>query len=142
MSKEIERKFFVNYIPKLSPGTLIQQGYLVNANNVVLRVRVYGDEGFLTLKGETQGFSRDEFEFFIPSEYAETLLKSCNKVLTKIRYKIGPWELDKFLGKLDGLWIAEIELKSEDEQFEIPSWVGREITEDPQYYNSNLIERC
>ncbi len=87
--------------------------------------------------------TRAEYEYEIPVSHAEELLKICDgPVLEKIRYVVGCngliWEVDEFLGENEGLVVAEVELRSEDQSFDRPDWVGQEVTTDPRYFNSNL----
>ena len=130
---EIERKFLVKEqlweaIEKPSPSRIVQ-AYLVNSAEKTVRIRIKGTKGFLTIKGPTQGISRSEFEYEIPLKDAEELISTfAEKVIEKFRYEISfknhLWEVDVFTGKLEGLYLAEIELNSEDEHFELPEWVG------------------
>jgi adenylate cyclase len=108
-----------------------------------VRVRVAGTRGLLTVKGKTRGLARDEFEYEIPVEDARAMLATlAGPAVTKLRYEVpvGPhtWEVDVFQGDNEGLVVAEIELTSEDEAFERPSWVGEEVTRDARYLNTNL----
>lgn len=147
---EIERKFLVKEqlwetIEKPSPSRIVQ-AYLVNSTEKTVRIRIKGTKGFLTIKGPTQGISRSEFEYEIPLKDADELISTfAEKVIEKFRYEISfknhLWEVDVFTGKLEGLYLAEIELNSEDEHFELPEWVGEEVSTDPNYYNSNLINK-
>ena len=146
MAIEIERKFLVKEKPfHLAKKSLrIRQGYIVNDQKQVIRVRKKGADYFLTIKGNTIGISRLEFEFPIPKEDAEELLKHfCKSALIDktrhyVEYKGHTWEVDEFHGDNNGLIVAEIELDSEDETFDIPHWVGAEVTPDERYYNMNL----
>ncbi|MFO0495752.1 MAG: CYTH domain-containing protein [Flavobacteriia bacterium] len=147
---EIERKFLVKEqlweaIEKPSPSRIVQ-AYLLNSPEKTVRIRIKGTKGFLTIKGPTQGISRAEFEYEIPLKDADELISTfAEKVIEKFRYEISfknhLWEVDVFTGKLEGLYLAEIELNSEDEHFELPDWVGEEVSTDPNYYNSNLINK-
>lgn len=147
---EIERKFLVKEqlweaIEKPSPSRIVQ-AYLVNSAEKTVRIRIKGTKGFLTIKGATQGISRAEFEYEIPLKDAEELISTfAEKVIEKFRYEISyknnVWEVDVFAGKLEGLYLAEIELSSEEEHFELPEWVGEEVSTDANYYNSNLINK-
>jgi CYTH domain-containing protein len=147
---EIERKFLVikeiwKEFEKPSPSRIVQ-AYLVNSAEKTVRIRIKGTKGFLTIKGPTQGISRAEFEYEIPLKDADELISTfAEKVIEKFRYEIAYknhiWEVDVFAGKLEGLCLAEIELNSEDEHFELPDWVGEEVSTDPNYYNSNLINK-
>ena len=144
MATEIERKFLVTGNQwRQTDGIQYCQGYLNRDKGRTVRVRVAGEQGFLTIKGVTTGASRAEFEYEIPLADAEELLKLCDgPIIRKVRrlvvYEGFTWEVDEFLGENAGLVIAEIELESEDQQFERPEWVGEEVTDDPRYYNSNL----
>ncbi len=144
MATEIERKFLVTGNDwKSAPPTYYCQGYLNRDRSRTVRIRIAGDQAFLTVKGLTTGASRPEFEYSIPVEDAEAMLKFCEQPLIEKNRRIVPhagmnWEVDEFLGLNAGLVIAEIELVSEDQAIELPSWIGREVTEDNRYYNSNL----
>lgn len=148
MSLEIERKFLVNKTlwDKVKPnsGIRIVQGYLLNTPEKTVRVRVKGNQGFLTIKGETIGISRKEYEYEIPIEDAEEmLLVFCTKRIDKIRYEIKVkghlWEVDEFKEPDSTLILAEIELNSEDEQFFLPEWITEEVSGDSRYYNANML---
>ncbi len=148
MATEIERKFLVDTakLPPLPKPHIIKQGY-VPANGVTVRVRLYDDNAFLTLKGRTQGVSRLEFEYPIPVSDAEEMLKALcmQPFIDKKRYEIiyagHCWELDIFEGENQGLVIAEIELSNENESFEKPEWVTQEVSADPRYRNGNLVTK-
>ena len=148
--KEIERKYLVEQkdlsFLQLMKGKKIKQAYIQNENTRTVRVRTKGEKAFLTVKIGNDSLSRDEFEYQIPIQDAISMMEIMNlKVLSKIRYEINfenhLWEVDVFEGKLDGLIIAEIELKSENESFIIPPWIGTEVTNDSSYLNARLIER-
>lgn len=149
MGIEIERKFLVKKeqwkkVDKTS-GELYRQGYLLTDPTKTIRVRQTNDKGFLTIKGISVGASRAEFEYEIPWKEAEELLNQfAVSELSKIRYKIlfekKLWEIDEFLGDNEGLIVAEIELKSEDETFSLPDWIDVEVTDEEKYYNSNLTQ--
>lgn len=147
MGIEIERKFLVKqeiWAQLEKPdGEFYRQGYLLTDPTKTIRVRQTSEKGFLTIKGISIGASRSEFEYEIPQEEAKDLLDQFSvSELSKIRYKIlfenKLWEVDEFLGENKGLMVAEIELKSEDETFTIPDWIGEEVTGEEKYYNSNL----
>ena len=148
MAKEIERKFLVkdDVWRSLAEGTKYRQGYLSSAKERVVRVRTINDEGYLTIKGITVGATRSEFEYEIPLEDTDFMLDHlCEQhLIEKNRYKIKLddliWEVDEFFGRNDGLIVAEVELTSEDQEFEKPDWIGKEVTADPRYYNSNLVK--
>jgi adenylate cyclase len=147
MAHEIERKFLVDlktWVPQ-GPGTAYRQGYLCSAKDRVVRVRLEGDTGKLTIKGATQGITRVELEYPIPAEDADLMLRTlCERpLIEKTRHKEHHggklWEIDVFHGDNDGLVMAELELASEDETFMRPPWVTEEVSSDPRYYNSNLV---
>ncbi|MBI3133813.1 MAG: CYTH domain-containing protein [Bacteroidetes bacterium] len=147
MGVEIERKYLVNRdkwnIVEKPKGNLFRQGYLVTDPTKTIRVRLTDSAGFLTIKGLSVGATRPEFEYEIPQDEASQLLDTFSVTdLKKIRYEIlfngKLWEVDEFLGDNLGLIVAEIELKSESEIFELPDWIDKEVTGDEKYYNSNL----
>ena len=148
MATEIERKFLVNGEEwrKLATGVVYRQGYLSTKKEASVRVRVVGDRGYLTIKGVTVGNSRAEFEYPIPVEDAETMLDTmCDRpLIEKIRSKIQHhdllWEVDEFLGENQGLIVAEVELEAENQNIELPSWIGAEVSDDARYYNVNLAK--
>jgi adenylate cyclase len=147
VAAEIERKFLVD--PSWHPrdaGTFFQQGYLNSHRERVVRVRLQGDSAKLTIKGVTTGVTRAEFEYPIPVADAPALLALCEQPLIEKRRHLEhhagkTWEVDVFLGANAGLIVAELELASEDEPFERPPWLGAEVSDDPRYYNNNLISR-
>ena len=145
MGIEIERKFLVKTIPeKKGSGVAISQGYILRDPETVIRVRIYGDKGFLTLKGKAQGLVRPEYEYEIPEPDARNMLVTFCKgpLIEKTRYTLfyrgDEWVIDEFLGRNQGLVVAEIELSDENQTFDRPSWVGEEVTQDIRYLNSNL----
>jgi adenylate cyclase len=147
MATETERKFLVRgefkhlAIKKIH----ITQAYLSVEPDKTIRLRITDNEAFLTIKSlaEINSITRHEWEFMIPLNDAIEMMNLClpGKIL-KTRYLIPcgkhTFEVDVFHEKNKGLIIAEIELKSEDEQFEKPEWLGMEVTGNPSYYNSNL----
>lgn len=147
MGVEIERKFLPASDDWRSFGepVLVRQGYLTSDPLRTVRVRIYGDEGFLTIKSKSEGASRGEWEYPIPLQDASELLdRLCERPLVekyrrRIEYAGFTWEVDEFLGDNAGLVVAEIELPSDDAAFERPDWIGQEVTGDKRYYNSNLI---
>jgi CYTH domain-containing protein len=148
--KEIERKFLVNTDQwkqaHIIGQRLFKQAYLLREGDRSVRVRVADNMAFFTVKLGT-GLTRSEFEYEIPKDEAESMIEEANlKCLQKTRYYIqhgqDTWELDVFHGALEGLIIAELELDAEDQVFELPSWLGEEVTFDPNYLNSNLIEKA
>lgn len=144
MAIEIERKFLVSSDGwRSAPAVYFSQGYLSRAKERTVRVRIAGDEAFLTIKGISSGASRAEFEYAIPLQDARELLGLCEQpLIEKYRRRIPfagyVWEVDEFLGASEGLVVAEIELPSEDAPFTKPDWVGEEVTSDPRYFNSAL----
>jgi len=147
MGIEIERKFLIdeNKLPSLQNGYVIKQGYIQTVDHTTVRVRIRDKEAFLTIKGKSEGATRLEFEYPIPLHDANDVInKLCQKsLIDKTRYLVEheghTWEVDIFEGNNKGLIIAEIELKSENESFNLPSWVTEEVTNDIRYFNSNLI---
>ena len=144
MAKEIERKFLVNtkLYKAADNGEYIAQGYLSTKPDVTVRVRIKDKCGYLTVKSKNDGISRNEFEYEIPVTDASEILKMCKSKITKrrhiVEFKGNIWEVDIFEGDNAGLVVAEIELKSENETFEKPIWIGKEVSFDAKYYNSNL----
>jgi CYTH domain-containing protein len=149
LAKEIERKFLVagEDWRALARGTRYRQGYLSTVKERTVRVRTIDDKGFLTIKGITVGATRSEYEYEIPAADADEMLDDlCEQpIIEKNRYEIPlagvTWEVDEFLGVNDGLIVAEVELQSEDQSFPKPDWIGEEVTDDPKYFNANLIAR-
>jgi len=147
MGVEIERKFLVvgDDWRSLAEGVEYRQGYLSTDRERTVRVRTRDGEGFLTIKGVTRGATRLEFEYQIPKADADELLDELclEPIIYKIRRRIPyaghVWEVDEFLGDNEGLVLAEIELEAADEAFEVPAWIGEEVTGDPRYYNANLV---
>jgi len=147
MGTEIERKFLVqnDNWRALGQGKLYRQGYLTTSPDCTVRVRIAGDQGYLTIKGATTGISRAEYEYGIPLEDAAQLLDTlCQPpLIEKTRYRIPAakglvWEVDEFAGENQGLIIAEIELPNAEQSVELPDWIGPEVSNDPRYFNSNL----
>lgn len=146
MGKEIERKFLVtgdNW--RSAHAKLLRQGYLSTDKHRTVRVRVSGESAFLTIKGLTSGATRQEFEYPIPVDDANEMLDElCQPPLIEKRRHVVrvdgmTWEIDEFLGENAGLVVAEVELQDEDQTFNRPAWLGDEVTEDPRYYNANLV---
>ena len=148
---EIERKFLVKsdaYKAEAISKVRIVQGFLNTNKERTVRVRVKGDVGYLTVKGKSNvaGTTRFEWEKKISIKEAEALLPLCETgIVDKIRYEIPlnnhMYEVDEFFGDNLGLVVAEIELGSEDEHFEHPSWLDAEVTGDIRYYNSQLSKK-
>ncbi len=147
MATEIERKFLVvsDSWRAGAKGKVYRQGYLSTHKERTVRVRIAGDEAFLTIKGLTVGASRAEYEYEIPvQEAAEMLDRLCEQpLIEKTRYKVEhagyTWEIDEFDGVNKGLIVAEVELPSEEVVFDKPAWAGEDVTDDRRYFNSNLI---
>ena len=147
MPLEIERKFLLknnNWQAQADSGTLFKQAYLNTAPERTVRVRIKGQEGFLTVKGKTEFRSRTEFEYQIPVEDAQAMLLLCERpIIEKTRYLVKAddliWEIDIFEGVNAGLSMAEVELKDPLQDLVLPDWIGKEVTEDIRYYNSNLV---
>lgn len=147
MGTEIERKFLVRddtWRDAVISSTRIMQGYLTDGGTAVVRARVRGDRGYLTVKGMTTGVTRAEYEYEIPADDARAMLDTLAQgpVIDKVRHLIPvaghTWELDVFAGANDGLVMAEIELRSAEEPFERPAWAGAEVSDDARYFNVNL----
>lgn len=147
MSLEIERKFLVNgdFKSCAFASHHIVQGYLSSVPERNVRVRLYDNTAFLTIKGKSSngGLSRYEWEKEIPANEAKELLLICEPgIIDKTRYLVKAekhtYEIDEFHGNNEGLVIAEIELAYENESFFRPEWLGEEVTGDKKYYNSQL----
>lgn len=145
MAKEIERKFSMdlNFWSTDVIGVHYRQGYLAVTEKGIVRVRTKGEVATLTIKSSGIGISRDEFEYQIPMDEAKLLLTLCeNDIIEKTRYKVmaegKQWDVDKFHGKNEGLWIAEVELESEGESVTLPKWAIEEVTGDERFYNVYL----
>ncbi len=152
LGREIERKFLVQGDGwRTAQGLRYRQGYLSTEKARTVRVRLVESTangegwGYLTIKGQSSGASRAEYEYEIPVQDARELLTDlCHQpLIEKVRYTLtegdATWEVDEFLGVNAGLIMAEIELDSVEQTFARPPWLGREVTDDPRYYNSNLV---
>lgn len=145
---EIERKFLVcsdDYKSLAFDNSRIKQGYICSGHGRTVRVRTRGNCGYLTIKGPSdgKGMSRYEFEKEITIEEAEELFKLCEPgIIDKTRFLVRSgnhvFEVDEFYGDNEGLVIAEVELNSEEEEFEKPHFIGMEVTGDRRFYNSHL----
>jgi adenylate cyclase len=149
MAEEIERKFLVEsdgWKDYVRESVVMRQGYLSNTDACSIRVRVSGDKAYLNIKSATLGVHRTEFEYAIPHSDAEEMLdKMCSSGLIEktrhyIEYEGKTWELDVFAGDNQGLVLAELELRSGDETFVRPPWIGKEVSDDARYYNVSLVE--
>lgn len=146
MSKEIERKFLVRGSGYRLPGVRavnIEQGYLNVDPERTVRVRIADADAFLTVKSKTRGIERGEWEYAVPRADALEMLELCTRRISKTRYIVPAakglkWEVDEFHGRLEGLVLAEIELPDSGFEVELPEFIGREVSGDPAYYNSNL----
>jgi adenylate cyclase len=149
MGEEIERKFLLkdDRWRKLATGVRYRQGFLSTEPERTVRIRVAGASAWLTAKGLSVGARREEFEYSIPVADAERMLDTLCKrpLIEKTRYtlRVGThtWEIDVFEGENEGLVVAEVELDTEDEELERPEWLGEEVTDDPRYFNSNLVAK-
>jgi CYTH domain-containing protein len=148
MGTEIERKFLVQdrSWEKNARAVRCRQGYLCPGSGITVRVRVMGGEGYLTVKGGSEGIVRKEYEYPIPVVEAEEMLdRLCAKpLIEKNRYTFEHagmvWEVDEFFGENSGLVVAEVELERADQLFSLPDWVGREVTGDARYFNAALVK--
>lgn len=151
MKQEIERKFLLTNDTWRNglTGTAYKQAYLSNNPDRVVRIRIAGDKGFITIKGKPapKSISRPEYEYEIPLEDAEYLYANLCEPgkIEKTRYlyefKGHTWEIDEFHGENEGLVVAEIELELENESFEKPDWVGEDVSLDFKYSNGNLSKK-
>ena len=136
MAQEIERKFLVSgeFKSLATSHSRIVQGYISSARGRTVRVRIRDDKGYLTIKGASNasGTSRYEWEKELPLAEAEELMKLCEP---------GIIEVDEFYGENEGLVVAEVELESEEESFVKPDFIGKEVTGDVRYYNSQLMKK-
>jgi adenylate cyclase len=148
MHREIERKFLVRTerLPAgaRADGARLTQGYLAYEPSIRVRLSEGSSEGargWITIKSKGT-LVRDEFEYEVPPDDARALLALAKASLAKVRYRVRvgahTWDLDEFAGPHQGLWLAEVELGSEDEDFARPDWLGDEVTHDPRYTNVAL----
>lgn len=147
MALEIERRFRVSGDAwrGLAPGVPYRQGYLSVEKERTVRVRVVGQQAWLTLKGSISDVTRHEFEYEIPLADAQTIMGAmCPMVVDKLRHRIEHggfiWEVDEFFGDNAGLVLAEIELPGEDTPFDKPAWLGEEVTHDGRFTNAYLSQ--
>ncbi len=148
MGVEIERKFLVlnEDFKQQGQGTFLRQGYICSEPGRIVRVRIEADHAMLTIKGMSSGISCGEWEYPIPLADAQVLLNTvCQQpLIEKIRYRIPmnglTWEVDEFFGDNQGLIVAEVELESEQQEFEHPAWLGEEVSQDRRYANANLLK--
>jgi adenylate cyclase len=146
VGQEIERKFLVlnDAWRNQTEGKLYRQGYIPTTDARTVRIRTIGDKGLITLKGPVVNMTRPEFEYEIPLADAQIMLDTlCEPpLIEKYRYRLPiddvVWEIDEFLGENQGLLMAEVELTSPNQPVHLPDWIGKEVTGDQRYYNSNL----
>lgn len=145
MKYEIERKFLVkDQWPRPDEGLHCKQGYISADAERIVRIRIMGEKGWITIKSIKTELTRIEYEYEIPIDEADFLLENvCMKpLIEKKRYTVSSldmiWEIDEFYGANSGLIVAEVELEHEDQQIQIPEWAGTEISDDPRYFNANL----
>jgi adenylate cyclase len=150
MAIETERKFLLQNDDwrnlTVGLGTVYRQGYLASGIERTVRVRIAGTQAYLTIKGASIGISRSEFEYKIPIADATEMLETlCDRpMIEKTRYKIPwqgvMWEIDEFIGENKGLILAEVELSDPNQPLILPDWIGQEVSDDPRYFNSNLVK--
>ena len=149
MGVEIERKFLIkddSWRAEVVKSTRYRQGYLTSVETCSIRVRIAGDKATINIKSATLGVTRTEYEYPIPIEEAEEILDHlCTKpLIEKTRHIVEhdghTWEIDVFEDDNDGLVVAEIELDQADQDFTLPGWTGKEVSDDPRYYNVCLVK--
>lgn len=148
MSVEIERKFLVRseaWRDEVISRRQMSQGYLGGEGKASVRIRIAGEQAWLSVKSVSAGMSRLEFEYPVPVEDARQMLELCDAPpVVKTRYWVrhgdDTWEVDVFQGQNQGLVTAELELRCEGQTFDRPQWLGREVTDDARYYNMNLAQ--
>ena len=143
MAKEIERKFLVtgqNYKELAEKKEEISQTYISAAIDSTVRIRISGSKAWLTVKTRNLDVVRNEWEYEIPVSDAKEMMDRCARtsILKKTRWFVGQWMVDEYHGHLEGLTVAEIELHSADAKFEKPDFIGKEVSDDPRYFNSTL----
>ncbi|MEO8756572.1 MAG: CYTH domain-containing protein [Devosia sp.] len=147
--REIERKFLVigdGWQKKAADPSQIEQGYLARGRKSTIRIRIKdGKHATLTVKSRETGASRSEFEYRISLKDAKSMMELCGPSrIEKQRFNVPQgkliWEIDVFAGRHAGLVIAEIELQHEDDPLKLPAWIGEEVTADPRYRNSSLVD--
>ena len=148
MALEIERKFLVKPGFDIKSVAIckyeIQQSYLSDNPDCVVRLRIINNDAYITVKSRNEGAVRNEWEYALPKEDALQMIKQCKlESIIKSRYIViwdeRKWEIDVFNGKLSGLILAEVELSRADEDIELPYFVSEEVTHNEKYYNSNLL---
>ena len=148
MGKEIERKFLVEEDEawRSVRGNVYRQGYLSTVKERTVRVRTIDEKAYLTIKCITVGATRREYEYKIPVDDAREMLDElCERPLIEktrriIKFEGLSWEVDEFFAENAGLILAEVELEDEDQKLHMPTWIGEEVTDDPRYFNANLVD--
>ncbi len=149
MAVEIERKFLLrddSWQNSADHGVLIRQGYLAGSEKSSIRVRIAGDKANINIKSATLDITRQEYEYPIPLVEANEMLDALSEgpLIEKTRYHVFHakhcWEIDVFSGDNQGLVVAEVELESVNESFELPDWLGEEVSDDARYYNVCLVK--
>jgi len=146
MGMEIEHKYLVkdsSYVEMACDKSEIKQGFLSRDPERTVRVRIRDDKGYITIKGKGSGPAHPEYEYEVPLEDAMEMMALCvPPIIEKTRYIVlhedNRWEVDEFHDKLQGLVLAELEVASEDYRFPLPPFIGKEVTGDRRYYNSQL----
>jgi adenylate cyclase len=150
MGIEIEKKFLLandGWRNRIAKSVVFRQGYLAGSEKASVRVRIEGSEANINIKGATLGVRRQEFEYSIPFDDASELLSTLSNgpLIEKTRHYIfvgeHKWEIDEFQGDNEGLIVAEIELQDENEFFDKPDWLGKEVSLDKRYYNAMLVTK-
>jgi len=148
MATEIERKFMIindHWREDADEGMPIIQAYMGSNDKSSIRIRIQGEQANLNIKSKTLGIERSEYEYAIPLTEAKEMLENlCDRpFIEKTRYHVihdhHKWEIDVFAGDNEGLIVAELELASADEVFSLPDWIGKEVSDDPRYYNICLV---
>ena len=152
MPLEIERKFLLSsnmWKESIQQSTILKQGYLSKEIDKTIRIRIYGEQGKITIKSKSVHNVRAEYEYDIPLQDALELLDMfCDpkELVHKIRHIVvhdnHMWEIDEFIDHNKGLFLAEIELQHPNEEVILPSWIGQEVSDDPRYSNSYLAQHC
>ena len=149
MGREIERKFLVvgDAWRAGAARSRLRQGYLCAEKGKSVRVRLEDGRATVTIKGPARGAARAEYEYPIPAKDARELLsRLCERPLiektrSRVRHAGLVWEVDEFGGDNRGLVVAEVELRRAGQKVALPPWVGKEVTNDPRYLNSNLFRK-
>jgi adenylate cyclase len=148
MPFEVERKFLVandGWKAKAVRCVFLRDGLLASGNGNKVRIRIADEKATVTIKGPRKSMSRAEFEYEIPASDAEAILTHMcqGHTLEKRRHFIEhsnvTWEIDVYEGSLQGIVIAEIELRHESQKIELPDWIGQEVTRDPKYRKVNML---